>query len=298
MTEEETLRVDAHQHFWRVGDAEQPWRSRAHDAICRDFLPEDLVPEAGAVGVTRTVLVQSVDERGENDRLAQYAEQELVAGVVAWAPLAEPARARAELGRLSIPELAGVRCLVGRDPLPWLEDPAVLELLADLAARGVAWDVVPVTAEQTAAVLRVARTLPQLQVVIDHLGRPPLETGGWQPWAGHLAELAGCPNVAVKLSVGLDVLTAWPGWDAAALQPYVDGVCDLFGPTRVMLASNWPVVTLRAGYRQAWTDVETLVRRRYDGEELQQVLAGTAIHCYGLDDRPTREGAAPAHATP
>jgi L-fuconolactonase len=75
-----------------------------------------------------------------------------------------------------------------------------------------------------------------------------VETAGWEPWSNQLGDLATCPNVAVKLSVGLDVLTAWSRWDAEELQPYVDGVCDQFGPDRVMLASNWPVVTLKAGY--------------------------------------------------
>jgi L-fuconolactonase len=285
-----TTRVDAHQHFWRVADQDQPWRSSHHGAIARDFLPEDLTPSAAEVGVSRTVLVQSVDEPAENDRLAAFAEHPLVAGVVAWAPLDDPVRARQELDRVPIAKLAGVRCLVGKGPLPWLEDPQVRALLADLADRGVAWDVVPVTAGQTASVLRLAQALPALRIVIDHLGRPPVETGGWDPWAQHLDELAGCPNVAVKLSVGLDVLTAWPRWSARELRPYVVGVCDRFGPARVMLASNWPVVTLRAGYQQAWGDVEAVVRERYAGADLARVLGGTAARWYGLDQAVCAEG--------
>jgi L-fuconolactonase len=286
-------RVDAHQHFWRVADQDQPWRTGHHAAIARDFLPDELAVSAAEVGVTRTVLVQSVDEPAENDRLAAFATDPLVAGVVAWAPLPEPDRARQELDRVPLTKLAGVRCLVGRDPLPWLEEPSVRALLADLADRGVAWDVVPVTAAQTAAVLRLAQALPALRIVIDHLGRPPVESGGWDPWAQHLDGLAGCPNVAVKLSVGLDVLTAWPRWSAEELAPYVDGVCDRFGPSRVMLASNWPVVTLKAGYRQAWGDVEAVVRARYEGDDLARVLGGTAAQWYGLD-RTVVAGGAPA----
>lgn len=282
-------KVDAHQHFWRVADQDQPWRTGHHGAIARDFLPEDLAAGAAAVGVTRTVLVQSVDEPAENDRLAAFAEHPLVAGVVAWAPLDDPERARRELERVPLPTLAGVRCLIGKDPLRWLEDRAVRALMADLAGRGIAWDVVPVTAEQTAAVLRLAQALPELRVVVDHLGRPPVETGGWDPWARHLDELAGCPGVAVKLSVGLDVLTNWPRWSAEELRPYVDLVCDRFGPDRVMLASNWPVVTLQADYARAWGDVEAVVRDRYQGDDLDRVLGGTATQWYGLD-RTARQG--------
>jgi L-fuconolactonase len=283
------VRVDAHQHFWRLADQDQPWRSSHHDLIARDFLPEELASEAARVGVTRTVLVQSVDEPAENDRLASFAEHPLVAGVVAWAPLSDPEGARSELDRVRIDKLSGVRCLIGKGALPWLDDPRVLALMAELAERGIAWDVVPVTAEQTASVLRLARTLPALRIVIDHLGRPPVETGGWEPWSSQLSELATCSNVAVKLSVGLDVLTAWSAWDAEKLQPYISGVCDQFGPDRVMLASNWPVVTLKTGYGRAWSDVETTVRHRFDGPDLDRVLSGTAAEWYGLELDATRK---------
>ena len=89
--------------------------------------------------------------------------------------------------------------------------------------------------------------------------------------------------MAVKLSVGLDVLTAWGEWSPTELKPYVGWVCETFGPDRVMLASNWPVVTLRAPYAQAWTDLETSVRGIVSGADLDRALSGTATEWYGLD---------------
>lgn len=286
------VKIDAHQHFWRVADQDQPWRTSHHNAIARDFTPDDLLPQAQQVGVSRTVLVESVDEPAENDRLAAFAKDPLVAGVVAWAPLPEPGRALAELARVRIDKLSGVRCLIGRDPMTWLQKPAVLDLMAELAARGLAWDVVPVSSEQTAAVLQLAQALPDLRIVIDHLGRPPVEVGGWQPWADHLQQLSECPGVAVKLSVGLDVLSAWSPWAPRELEPYLSWVCETFGPERVMLASNWPVVTLRSTYTQAWSDTESVVRGHYRGADLERALAGTATQWYGLD-RSEPEGRGP-----
>lgn len=282
----EPVKIDAHQHFWRVAAQEQPWRTNHHGAIARDFTPADLVAEAARVGVQQTVLVQSVDEPAENERLAGYAQEPIVGGVVAWVPLSDPDRARAELDRLSrdlgLDKLSGVRCLIGKDPLLWLAEPAVRELMAELAERGLAWDVVPITDDQNAAVRDLARAVPDLRIVIDHLGRPPVEVHGWEPWAGHLAALAASPRVAVKLSVGLDVLTAWPSWRGDDLIRYVEEVCGRFGPDRVMLASNWPVVTLRASYAQAWTDLERVAERLFSGSDLARVIGGTAAQWYGL----------------
>jgi L-fuconolactonase len=160
----------------------------------------------------------------------------------------------------------------------------VIALFRDLAARSLVWDVVPITPEQVAAVLRLARAVPDLRLVVDHLARPPLDTRGWDPWAQQVAELASCPGVALKVSVGVDALTAWPAWQPEVLRPYVAHVLDQFGPDRLMLASNWPVVLLRATYARAWTDLsDAVVAAGADRADLTEVTGGTASKWYGLD---------------
>ncbi|GIH19264.1 amidohydrolase family protein [Rugosimonospora africana] len=291
--------IDAHHHFWVRGESHQSWRGPEHTALDRSFRPDDLRTQLAAGRVDRTVLVQSVNTDEENRRLLAYARDvDFVAGVVAWLPLDEPDPAARILDTLrERPEVCGVRCLIGHEDIDWLVRPAALRLLGEVAAAGWAWDVVPVTAGQVRTLLRVVEHLPQLRVVVDHLGRPPVEAGGWQPWARHLEELASAPGVAVKVSVGIDVLTAWPRWDAGQLQRYVNHIAAVFGPGRMMLASNWPVVTLRADYARAWADLTAAVARAGGREESRAALASvrgtTACRWYGLSpDRPA--GRSPA----
>lgn len=274
--------IDAHQHFWRLGEAEQPWRRDSHHRIERDYLPADLITASAGTPVTGTVLVESVDGPAENDRLAVFAEQPLVVGVVAWLPLADPAAARRELARIAIPKLAGVRCLIGADPIEWTRDPEVRQLFGELAGRGLAWDVVPVTAEQAAAVIDLAAAVPELKIVLDHLARPPIESAGWQPWADQLRRLAERPSVAVKLSIGLDALSAWDSWQTDALPRYVEWAIQCFGPERCLLASNWPVVELRAPYARAWHDLDAAAAAACDPAGLAELRGGTARRWYGL----------------
>lgn len=275
--------IDAHHHFWKTALQEQPWRSDAHAALVRDFEPGDLVPELDTAGVDATVVMQSVDEPAENDRLAAYAREPRVAGIVAWLPVKQQDRARAELDRIAIDKLCGVRCLVADDPLEWLTSERSVELFRELASRGLAWDVVPITIEQTRQVIALAHAVPELRIVVDHLGRPPLDSKGWEPWATHVSELADCPGVAMKLSVGIDALTAWDRWDAEVLDPYVSLVCERFGAGRLMLASNWPVVLLRASYAQAWSDLSALASRHFTAaEDRAQVFGASAQHWYRL----------------
>jgi L-fuconolactonase len=230
------------------------------------------------------VLIQSVDEPAEYDRLAAYLpEAPFVGAVVGWLPLQDPAAARAELVRLRIPKLNGVRCLVGKDPLDWLAKPDSVELFRDLAEAGLSWDVVPVTAAQTAAVTALAHAVPKLRIIVDHLGRPPLDSGGWEPWAGQLQQLAECPGIALKVSLGIDLLTTLDDWPDD-LDRYVRWAVECFGPSRLMLASNWPVVLLRAGYQAAWTQLRDSVERVLDDpNDLAAVLGGTAAHLYRIN---------------
>jgi len=273
--------VDAHHHYWRVDAQRHAWRGPQHAVLERDFEPAALRDDLRAAGVDATVLVQSADEPAENDRLAAYARATpTVAAVVAWLPLAEPAAAGRELDRLvGVPKLSGARCLVAHDPLEWLARGDVRAVFGGLAERGLAWDVVAVTPAQRTAVVALAEALPDLRIVLDHLARPPLEGGDWQRWEDDLRALARCPNVALKLSVGIDALTAWERWDARALRRPVAAAVEAFGADRLMLASNWPVVLLRRSYVGAWSDLEGALGLA--GEDRVAVLGGTARRWYG-----------------
>ncbi|WP_432950703.1 amidohydrolase family protein [Kribbella sp. CA-253562] len=307
--------VDAHHHFWQVAAQDQPWRDDRHDTIARDYSPDDLATELARAGVDRTVLIQSVDEPAENDRLLQYAEKApYVGAVVGWLPLSDVEAARREITRVgsisgersvagggpsNTPPAApaggggggltkfasafsGVRCLVGRAPLDWLAEAATVDLFRELAAAGISWDVVPVTAEQTNAVLGLADAVPELRIVVDHLGRPPVDSGGWEPWAGQVRRLAECPRVAMKVSLGIDLLTELREWPE--LERYLSWVVECFGARRLMLASNWPVVLLRASYDEAWTDLRTALEHVVKNEdERAAVLGGTAAHYYRIN---------------
>jgi L-fuconolactonase len=284
--------IDSHQHFWRTGEQQQDWLEAHHGALRQDFLPEHLRPLLHQAGIKAAITMQSVDSPQENDLLLHYEQDDLVAGVVSWLPMKAPAHARVELDRIRFTKQVGVRCLVADDPLAWLANPDVIDLFRQLASRGLVWDVVPITAQQTEAVSRLAAKVPDLRIVVDHMGRPPIDSGGWEPWATNLSRLAEAPNIAIKLSIGINVLSAWRNWDIAAARPYIQHVTASFEPDRLMLGSNWPVVLLGADYLTAWSDLRSVVFSEFpDPSERAAILGGTAIETYGLMSSGEREGA-------
>ncbi|WP_422769850.1 amidohydrolase family protein [Plantactinospora sp. WMMC1484] len=246
--------VDAHHHLWRIEDGYRWLDAPELAPIRRSFLPADLVAELALAGVDRTVLVEGGRcDRAEAEILLGHARDcPAIAGVVAWADPADPELAGTIAGYRALPGgelLVGIRPQLQAETDPdYLDRPAVRRGLRTVADAGLAFDVV-CRADQLSAVARVAREVPELRLVLDHLGKPAIRDGaaGLAAWAGPLAELAAAPNATAKLS-GLVTEADWRRWRPGDLRPFVDEAVRLFGPERLMFGSDWPVCRLAAGY--------------------------------------------------
>ncbi|GIG92180.1 amidohydrolase family protein [Plantactinospora endophytica] len=246
--------VDAHHHLWRIEDG-YGWLDAPELApIRRSFQPGDLVAELTLAGIDRTVLVEGgrCDTAEAEILLGYAADCPAIAGVVAWADPADPELAETITGYRRLPGgelLVGIRPQVQAETDPgYLDRPEVRRGLRTIAEAGLAFDVV-CRADQLSAVARVAREVPELRFVLDHLGKPAIRDGaaGLAAWSGPVAELAAAPNVTAKLS-GLVTEADWARWLPADLRPFVAEAVRLFGPARLMFGSDWPVCRLAAGY--------------------------------------------------
>jgi L-fuconolactonase len=281
--------VDAHQHFWTYGTYQTSWMEAppyagdaAFQPLRRSFQPDDLAPELQAAGVHYTVVVEAADSPEENDALLRNARSHRwITGVVGWVPLAHRAEVERTLEAYAgEPAFVGVRHLVNVEPDPdWIMRPDVLQGLQILATRGLTFDYVGILPRHLEHVAAFARRVPDLRIVIDHLGKPPIAAGGFEPWSSLLARAAQMPNVYAKLS-GLDAGEA-DLWTAADILPYVDRALELFGPERLMFGSDWPVANLRGGYSKVWSETNLAIAR-LSPDERDQILGGTAMAFYRL----------------
>src|SRR5262249_21008628 len=125
----------------------------------------------------------------------------------------------------------------------------------------------------------VAQCVPDLRIVIDHLGKPPVARKEFEPWSSLLARAAQMPNVFAKIS-GLDADGA-DYWTAVDIAPYIDRALELFGPERRMCVSDWPEANLGGGYSKVWREINLALAclSRY---ERDRILGGTAIAFYDL----------------
>jgi L-fuconolactonase len=276
--------IDAHHHVWDLSVRDQDWITGERMApIRRSFSLDDLRPDARAAGVTATVLVQTVTVAAETPEMLALADADpLVAGVVGWTDLTSPAVAT-ELARLASGPgggyLTGIRHQVQSEPDPdWLRRPDVIRGLRAVAAAGLCYDLV-VLPHQLPAATYAADAVPELTLVLDHAGKPPIASGDLGSWTTAIRAFAARPNTVCKLS-GL-VTEAAPGAPLTAFVPVADVILSAFGAERTMFGSDWPVCLLAAGYGGVIELARSLAVGLTDAERAA-VFGSTAARAYRI----------------
>lgn len=273
--------VDSHQHFWQVGLFDYPWMSEDSGVLYRDYLPTELESKLKANGVDQTVLVQASNTIAESRWLLSLADEySFIAGVVGWVDLASP-HVEEQLIELSAhAKFKGVRHLVENEPADdWILQSEVINGLHTLAAFGLTYDLL-VKARHLKHVGKLAEACPQNRFVIDHLAKPPIESGDVKEWASELKPLADYPNIFCKLS-GLVTEANHKTWCDENLRPYVEAALELFTPSRLMFGSDHPVCLLAASYEQVLNSFQTLLGGLTE-EELEKIFRTNAIEFYKL----------------
>ena len=170
--------------------------------------------------------------------------------------------------------------------------------LAPLGLSFEAWQYHPQLPEVTA----LARAFPDTAIVLNHVGGP-LGVGPYSSqfagkadetfaqWRRHISELAGCPNVTVKLGgLGMRIgpiqhfkLPDPPTSTqvADAWRPWIEHCIEAFGPARGMFESNFPVDKTSAGYAVLWNAFKRLAAGA-SASEKADLFADTARRVYRL----------------
>lgn len=280
-------RVDAHHHLWDPAEGGYGWLAGEGLApLRRAFGPEDLA-SAVTPEVTATIVVEADASHRETVRLLATATSDrLVTGVVGWVDLLAPdvdevlAALREGHGG---PALVGVRHQVQAEPDPqWLARPDVHRGLAAVARHGLCFDVVLRPQHLPAAVV-AARAVPELRLVLDHLGKPAVAAAEHDAWRRAMAPLAAEPATTAKVS-GLVTEADWRSWQPGDLLAYVATALEVFGPDRLMFGSDWPVCTLAANYAAAVDAYDwCLDQLGVAGADRRALDAATATTTYRLE---------------
>ena len=273
--------IDAHHHLWRYIPPGQSWMSDGMEVLRRDFLVDDLRAAITGVGITGTIVVEAERSIEETLWLSKIAANDnLIRGIVGWAPLTHPEIA-SELEQLAqLPKLRGIRH-------PIHDEPDDQFLLREDFNRGIAalkqfnlrYDIL-IFEKHLPQTIQFVDRHPDQVFIVDHIAKPRIRDRALSPWKDNLCELARRQNVYCKLS-GMVTEADWSTWSPECLSPYIDVVLEAFGPRRLKFGSDWPVVTLASSYKRWWETLRAALGQLSPPEQ-EWILSRTAVESYGL----------------
>jgi L-fuconolactonase len=159
----------------------------------------------------------------------------------------------------------------------WLERRVRRETLQQVAASGLVFDVLERPA-QLGAALRALERVPELVVVVDHLGKPSF---GHDPgdWADLIRAFAARPHTYCKLS---GLISEVPlGFDRDGFRRHVEVVLEIVGPGRVLFGSDRPVC-LTAGTHAEVIELADWLTRELEPADREAVFGGNAARVYNV----------------
>lgn len=279
--------IDSHVHLWDTARLDYPWLTGI-PAIDSPHLPGEYRDASEGYDVEKLVFVQcdvaDGQSRDEVRWISELAETDepRIAGIVAWAPVAEGSAVAPELEWLAtMPLVRGVRQLIQPEAdNAFCAKPDFVRGVQLVGQAGLSFDLCIKGDGQFASVLALVEQCPDVRFVLDHIGKPFIAEGIVEPWAGYIGQLAEASNVFCKIS-GVTTEAVWESWSPDSLRPYRDIVFEAFGFDRVMFGGDWPVVNLSSTW-SAWVESLDELVAEIGEEERRRLFHDNAATFYRL----------------
>lgn len=275
--------IDSHHHFWQYDPVQYPWIDESMRTLRRDFLPDDLRPAMAEAGIDGVISVQARQTLEETRWLLSLAsEHPFIRGVVGWAPLTSPDLQRNLETLGANRKLIGVRHVVQGEP----DETFILRDdfnrgVASLLRFGLRYDIL-IFEHHLPQTIRFVDRHPNQVFVLDHLAKPRIRAGEFEPWHTHIQALARRENVSCKLS-GMVTEADAHSWTPAQLRPYFDVALEAFGARRLMFGSDWPVCLVGVQYAR-WANLVREWTMELSPSERGRIFGGSALEAYGLEE--------------
>lgn len=252
------MRIDAHLHFWRPSCGFDNKPVADHADYRRDFMPEDVRPALIESAIDGVILVQTTPQIEETAWMLDVARHhDWILGVTGWVDLDS---AFCDIAALAAEQkIVGIRAQLRRiaDPT-YVSRPQVVRNLADALETGLG---ITMLAEYRHYhdVAEVIEKLPTGPITLNHLGMafPDVPRGQWR---NAMHRFAQRPATYLQLS-GLPFLhgSQWRGHEAEGI---LDDALDIFGPQRLLFASDWPMMLRFADYGSWVLALQAFLHRR------------------------------------
>jgi L-fuconolactonase len=293
--------VDTHQHLWDLDVVKLGWLKTA-GPLNRSYVTKDYLEATDGLNVVKTVYMEVAVDPDSLVTEAEYVvglcrrdDNPTAAAVIGGRPGEKGFREYITRFKGS-PYVKGVRHIMpGSTPELWSEKPFVegIRLLGELEMR---FDLCMPPARLPDAA-KLVDACPETRFVLDHCGNAdpvafmsaerreaarPAKAPQHEPdqWRRDLAKLAERDRVVCKIS-GIIARAPKENWTPDDLAPIIDHCLDVFGPDRVIFASDWPVCTRAASLGEWVGALKEIVENRPEAEQ-RKLFHDNAVRFYGL----------------
>ena len=289
--------VDTHQHLWDLSKLRLRWLDTA-GTLNRSYVTKDYLEATRGLNLAQAVYMevavdpeQQLAEAEYVVELCQRKDNPTCAAVIGARPASEGFKEYI-LRFKDSPYVKGVRHILRSDDGQqglWAKKEFVqgIRLLGEL---GMSFDLCMPPSDLTGAA-KLVDQCPVTRFIVDHCGNADPKAfrrrrrNGEKPrhdpeqWRRDLGDLAQRKQVVCKIS-GI-VAIAPEKWTADDLAPIVNQCINVFGPDRVMFASDWPVCTRKATLLQWVEALREIIRDREESLQ-RKLLHDNAMQFYGL----------------
>jgi L-fuconolactonase len=279
--------LDTHIHLYTVTrPGGVVWPEPKQKPIYRDITPAEYKAVAKENGIVGTGIVEASPVVEDNFKvLDQVKGDDFFRFMVAQLEIGS-ADFSSNLARLAKdPRVVGIRGFLWSPKLTL--DAKQLASVKELAAQGMTLDIISRgTLNPKDTVEALATAVPNLRIIIDHLGGAKGETPD-PTWVAAVQKLASHPNIYIKFSSFFDMFNPAASeddpWKAPTdVKPYkahFDVLMKAFGEDRLIWGSNWPVVDMGGSIKAEIAIAEEYLKS-YGAEARDKVMYKNAESFY------------------
>ena len=280
--------VDCHQHLWDLSKFKLAW-VKAGDPLAVSHTPREYAEATKGLNIVKAVYMEvdvvEEQQQKEADYLIELIKSKAgptVAAVVSGRPNKGEAFQRYVNQFKGSPYVKGLRQVVHTEHTPpgYSTTKEFIAGVRYLGEIGLSWDICIRPADLPDAD-RLVGECPNTRFILDHCGNAPIhDAAKMEQWKKDIARVAAHKNVVGKVSgIAASAKKGTPLVDQLA--PAVNHTLEVFGPDRVMWASDWPVCTLGASLREWVAAAQQIVKAR-PVEQQRKLFHDNAVKFYGL----------------
>lgn len=205
-----------------------------------------------------------------------------IRGMVAWAPLDKGSAVRDDIERLVRHDfLRGIRQIIQFEPdLTFCLRPDFIAGVRTLADFDLCFEIC-IDHRHMHNILKFVESVPDVPMVLDHIGKPAIKEGTMQPWASQMRELAAFSNVSCKIS-GVATEADHRAWKVDELKRYIEVAIQAFGFERILFGGDWPVAIQAISFSR-WVELLDEMLSGVSGTDQRKFWRDNAGRVYGLE---------------